>query len=108
MTDARSTQQDHTTDATVPPDPPELTEASREGEEDSDTLTYNEVAIRLHLEVRNEEAKLEGASTTETPAIQARIAALRQAAQRNTPRAEHDHTFEHLFGFTPVHQPLEP
>ena len=105
MTDSRSPQRTRPAEAGPLPEPPELTEASREDEEDNDTLTYNEVAIRLHLEIRAEQTKLAGATGAEAGAIEARIAALREAAERNSPDPDHDRAFEHLFGFPPVHQP---
>lgn len=85
----------------------ELTEASREGEQDDDLLTYTEVAIRLQIEIRKEREKLAAASGPEAEAIQERIETLSAAAERNRHSPVNDESFEHFFGFpsrTPVRQ----
>ena len=73
--------------------------AVREEEDDYDLLTYGEVGVRLHEEIAKERAKLAGLTGADAAAVEQRIVALREAAERNGRRQINDETFERFFGF---------
>jgi hypothetical protein len=78
---------------------PELPDATRDDEDDYDLLTYSEAGVRLQEEIAKEEARLPGLSGDEAAALRQRIAALREARERNGRRRLNDETFERFFGF---------
>ncbi|EAQ00595.1 acyl-CoA synthase [Janibacter sp. HTCC2649] len=73
----------------------------REDEDDHDLLTYGEVRVRLHEEVRAQRAlvaELESAGRDVT-AAQRRLDALVDATDRNTRNRINDENFEKFFGY---------
>ncbi|CAJ62198.1 MULTISPECIES: hypothetical protein [Frankia] len=77
----------------------------REDTDDQDLLTYGEVAVRLAEEVRAQAVlvtELEGAEPVDAERVareRARLAALRDAQERNSRRPINDENFERFFGY---------
>jgi hypothetical protein len=81
---------------------PQPTPPEREGDVDHDLLTYGEVGARLHEEVCAQErlvAELEANAGPELEAARIRLAALREAADRNRRQPITDSNFEAFFGY---------
>lgn len=73
-------------------------------EDDHDLLTFGEAGERLRLEIRAAEAQVAqlAAGTPDAAALRewrARLAALRDAAQRNSAQTINDENFERFFGY---------
>ncbi|WP_261569584.1 acyl-CoA synthase [Frankia gtarii] len=77
----------------------------REDEDDQDLLTYGEVAVRLAEEIEAQSAlvtELEGAEPADAERVgreRTRLAALRDAQERNQRRPINDENFERFFGY---------
>lgn len=73
----------------------------REDEDDHDLLTYGEVKVRIHQEVQAQRAlvaELE-ASSQDASHAKERLAALIDAAERNSRSVINDDNFEKFFGY---------
>lgn len=73
-------------------------------EDDHDLLTFSEAGERLRLEVAAAERLVSeltaaGAAGDEVDRAEARLAALRSAAQRNSAQPINDANFERFFGY---------
>jgi hypothetical protein len=71
-------------------------------EDDHDLLTYSEVAVRLHGEVRDQRdrvAELERTGADGLDAARRRLAALEDALERNKQQPINDDNFERFFGY---------
>lgn len=72
-------------------------------EDDHDLLTFGEVGERLRIEIISAEKALADASSsgdvTAVTGARARVAALREAAQRNSAQPINDANFERFFGY---------
>ncbi|MCM3922586.1 acyl-CoA synthase [Frankia sp. AiPs1] len=77
----------------------------REDEDDQDLLTYGEVAARLGEEIKAQNTlvtELEKAEPVDAERVErerARLAALRDAQERNSRRPINDENFERFFGY---------
>jgi hypothetical protein len=68
-------------------------------EDDHDLLTYDEVAIRLRLEIDRARQRLESAAPEAKAAAAARLETLIEASKRNGRRQVNDDNVERFFGF---------
>ena len=90
----------------VTPQPRQLEGTAREksDKEDHDLLTFGEAAERLRIEIATSVATVAQLQTSGTPdelaRAQARLAALRAAASRNSAPAIDDANFEKFFGYS--------
>jgi hypothetical protein len=80
-------------------------DVERPEDDDHDLLTFGEAGARLEIEVRTMRARLselEGASPRDEAAIAqvaARLAALKESAERNRAQPINDENFELFFGY---------
>ena len=80
-------------------------DVERPEDDDHDLLTFGEAGARLEIEIRTLRAhlrELEGASPRDDTAIAgatARLAALRDSAERNRAQPINDENFEKFFGY---------
>ena len=86
---------------TTPEQPGEVPTRDAE-DDDHDLLTYSEVRVRLHEEVRAQQAtvaELERTGEAGLEAAQRRLAALEDAVERNKQQPINDDNFERFFGY---------